>query len=314
METNSNQITDESDQIEVPLPPLRSLQPNAFHAVAYSNRGWASFPLAANAKKPPKGSHGLKEATTDRAELNEIFSPPKLNVGIRTGEISKLVVVDIDCHAGGANGHESVGMLAKRGFMLPMGSAKHGTGMVSTPSGGLHLYYAIPDGVKLKNSSNEVAPGIDIRAEGGYVVAPPSETPNGEYKWKQYPVRLMTAPEWLVETCKQTPPPPRQEYRSHKPTEEIPPVVAEVLKDRLDRIASATNGQRNHTLNREAFYLARFVGKGFTRDDLDDWLLNAALSSGMPQYEARRTIDSALKSQPHRPPASEPLSSMRRAF
>ena len=252
MELNRNHITDESDANQVSLPPLRSLQPNAFNAVAYANRGWASFPLAANTKKPPYGSHGLSEATLDRAVLSEIFSPPKLNVGIRTGEISNLVVVDIDCHEGGANGHESIGVLAKRGFLLPMGNAKHGTAMVSTPSGGLHLYYTIPEGVILKNSSNEVAPGIDIRAEGGYVVAPPSKTPTGEYKWKQYPVRLMIAPEWLVETCKQTPPPPRQEYRSNKPTEQVPPVVAEVLKDRLDRIARATNGQRNHTLNREA--------------------------------------------------------------
>ena len=307
MEQNTNTALKQQEWEEVSLPPLRSLQPNAFHAVAYANRGWACFALAPNSKIPPKGSHWITEATTDRNVLAEVFRPENVNVGLRTGEISNLMVVDIDCHDGGANGHESIGSLAKQGFLLPMGNAKHGIGMVSTPTGGLHLYYAIPPGVKIKNSSGEIAPGIDIRGEGGYVVGPPSQTPNGGYKWKQYPVRLMSAPEWLVEAAKQTPPPPRPHYRATKPTEDIPPVVAEMLRDRLNRIANSTNGQRNETLNRDAFYLAKFIGKGFTVDELDNWLFNAALASGMPAYEARRTIDSAIRSQVQRPaPPSTP--------
>ena len=297
MELNTNTALKEQDREEAALPPLRSLQPNTFHAVAYANRDWSCFALSPNSKLPLKGSHWIDEATTDRNALAEMFRPENVNVGIRTGEISNLMVVDIDCHDGGANGHESIGALARQGFLLPMGNAKHGIGMVSTPTGGLHLYYAIPSGVKIKNSSGEIAPGIDIRGEGGYVVAPPSKTQKGEYKWKQYPVRLMSAPEWLAEAAKQTPPPPRPEYRATKPTEEIPQVVAEMLKDRLNRIASAINGQRNETLNRDAFYLAKFVGKGFTLEELDNWLFDAAMTSGMPAYEARRTIDSALGSQ-----------------
>ena len=320
MELNTNTALKEQDLEEAALPPLRSLQPNTFHAIAYANRdkdrnmGWVCFALAPNSKLPLKGSHWIEEATTDRNALAEMFRPENVNVGIRTGEISNLMVVDIDCHVGGANGHESIGALAKQGFLLPMGNAKHGIGMVSTPTGGLHLYYAIPPGVKIKNSSGEIAPGIDIRGEGGYVVAPPSKTEKGEYKWKQYPVRLMSAPEWLVEAAKQTPPPPRPQYRATKPTEEIPPVVAEMLKDRLNRIASASTGQRNETLNRDAFYLAKFIGKGFSVEDLEGWLLNAAMASGMPAYEAHRTIESALRSQMQRPPGSPTMPSMHKGF
>ena len=320
MEQNTNTALKEQERGEVSLPPLRSLQPNAFHAVAYANRdkdgnmGWACFALAPNSKLPLRGSHWIDEATKDKNILAEMFRPENVNVGIRTGEISKLMVVDIDCHEGGANGHESIRALAKQGFLLPMGNAKHGVGMVSTPTGGLHLYYAIPPGIKIKNSTGEIAPGIDIRGEGGYVVAPPSKTEKGEYKWKQYPVRLMTAPEWLAEAAKQTPPPPRPQYRATKPTEEIPPVVAEMLKDRLNRIASASTGQRNETLNRDAFYLAKFIGKGFSVEDLEGWLLNAAMASGMPAYEAHRTIESALRSQMQRPPGSPTMPSMHKGF
>ena len=315
MEQNTNTALKEQGWEEVSLPPLRSLQPNAFHAVAYAtNRVWKCFALSANSKLPPRGSHWIDEASTDPKTLVEMFRSSYANVGIRTGEVSNLMVVDIDCHEGGANGHESIRALAKQGFLLPMGNAKHGVGMVSTPTGGLHLYYAIPPGVKIKNSTGEIAPGIDIRGEGGYIVGPPSRTPNGDYKWKQYPVRLMTAPEWLAEAAKQTPPPPRPQYRATKPTEEIPPVVAEMLKDRLNRIASATNGQRNETLNRDAFYLAKFIGKGFSVEDLEGWLLNAAMASGMPAYEAHRTIESALRSQMQRPPGSPTMPFMHKGF
>ena len=89
---------------------------------------------------------------------------------------------------------------------------------------------------------------------------------------------------------------PERPTHQVRPTADIPPTVANTLKDRLDRIAKAPPGQRNHTLNREAFYLAQFVGKGFGVDDLDGWLLDAALRSDMPHYEAKRTIDSAFRS------------------
>ena len=67
-----------------------------------------------------------------------------------------------------------------------------------------------------------------------------------------------------------------------------------MIKDRLDRIENAPRGQRNHSLNREGFYLAQFVGRGFSAGDLDDWLPGAATKLDMPRHEARRTIDSAL--------------------
>lgn len=181
---------------------------------------------------------------------------------------------------------------------LPSRDSRYGDAIVSTPSGGPHFYYALPGSRKLKNSAGVLAPGIDVRAEGGYVVAPPSKTPAGSYRWSQYPQHLMAAPQWLIESCRIERPALCHQRRSMRPTEDIPPSVAETIRDRLDRDERAPLGQRNHTLNREAFYLAQFVGKGFSAAELDAWLLAAAQRSQIPQSEARRTIDSALRGTP----------------
>ena len=276
---------------------IRSFQPNTFNAIAYANRGWAVFPLAAETKLPTKGSHGLLDATHDRQELNSIFAAPETNVGIRTGEISRLVVVDIDLHSEEANGLASVAELRRQGFELPTGNEKRGCGVVRTPTGGMHLYYALPEGVALKNSTSLLAPGIDTRGEGGYVVAPPSRTPAGSYTWEQYPAILTEAPEWLKEALKVAVYEPKKKPQLLKPMTEMPPKIREMLSNRLGRVALAAPGQRNETLNREAFYLAQFAGMGFDLSQLDGWLLDAARQSAMPDYEARRTIDSAFRSR-----------------
>jgi len=288
---------------ELASRPAVSPQPNAFHAERYVNRKWAVFPLAAETKLPTKGSHGLLDATLVRDELKSIFAQPEINVGIRTGEISRLVVVDIDLHSQEANGHESMAELKRQGLDLPFGSPKRGCGIVLTPTGGMHLYYLAPEGVQMKNSSSLLAPGIDTRAEGGYVVAPPSRTPKGAYVWQQCPAQLLAAPEWLVESLSVKVYEPNAPRPPLKPTNEMSHKIQEMLRERLARIANATQGQRNHTLNREAFYLAQFAGRGFELNQLDGWLLDAALQSDMPEWEARRTIDSAFRSQTSRVPA-----------
>ncbi|WP_298443280.1 bifunctional DNA primase/polymerase [Ferrimicrobium sp.] len=262
----------------------------------YAARGWATYPLAPGSKKPLKGSHGFHDATTDQSALLDAFSdPPDLNIGIRTGETSGIVVIDIDAHEGAANGYDSMRALASQGFRFPTGNRRTGCAIAKTPSGGLHLYYAAPLEAKIKSTSGVLAPGLDTRGEGGYIVAPPSATDKGSYVWKQCPDTLLELPGWVIERCKVTPAPERPRV---EPTKTIPPAVAQMLRDRLDRIAQASNGQRNATLNREAFYLAQYVGKGFDEDQLTEWLRHAALKAEMPEYEAQRTIRSALDRAP----------------
>jgi hypothetical protein len=262
----------------------------------YAARGWAIYPLAPGSKKPLRGSHGFHDATTDLSTLIDAFTdPPDLNIGIRTGEASGIVVIDVDAHEGAANGFDSIKALAAQGLKFPTGNRTKGAAIATTPSGGLHLYYKAPDNEKIKSTSGVLAPGLDTRGESGYIVAPPSTTEKGAYQWKQCPDTLLELPTWVIERVKVT---PVLEQRVTQPTKTIPPSVKEMLRDRLDRIATASKGQRNATLNREAFYLAQYVGKGFGERQLADWLLRAALKSEMPEYEANRTIRSALDRGP----------------
>jgi len=139
-------------------------------ALEYAERGWYVFPLVAGGKTPLT-AHGLKDATTDSEQIGEWWTRwPDANVGIATGRGSDLVVVDVDPRHGGT--------LASLGE-LPR------TARVRTGGGGWHLYFRYPQGEDVRNSSNKVAPGIDVRGEGGYVVAPGSLHESGRrYEWE----------------------------------------------------------------------------------------------------------------------------------
>jgi hypothetical protein len=138
-------------------------------ALSYAERGWKVFPVRPGSKAPPLTPHGLKDATTDPAAIRKWWGQwPDANVAIATGPGSKLLVVDIDVDPEkGVNGLSSMEDLEAVGCAFPETLA------VRTPRGGLHLYYAY-DGAEIGNSAGKVAPGIDIRGTGGYVLAPPS--------------------------------------------------------------------------------------------------------------------------------------------
>ena len=150
-------------------------------AISYGHRGWPVLPLQPK-EKTPLGKlvpHGLHDATTDINTIKEWWSQePDANVGIRTGKGSGLVVLDIDPR------HEGDDHLSEL-------EAQHGklpdTVKVLTGGGGRHLYFQYPDQeTHLKNATKFLGwRGIDIRADGGYVVAPPSCHPSGgEYTWE----------------------------------------------------------------------------------------------------------------------------------
>lgn len=161
-------------------------------ALWYAEHGMPVFPIAAGGKVPaipsphPKGSperreckgecgkdgHGCKDATTDPARIQAWWGRhPDANIGLATGFL--FDVVDID----GALGQKS---RAERwddtfGRIDDDAFAK-----VLTPSpGGMHLYVP-PTG---DGNSAGIIPGVDYRGVGGYVVAPPSVTPTGSYRF-----------------------------------------------------------------------------------------------------------------------------------
>ncbi len=146
-------------------------------ALEYAARGWAVFPLAPKTKRPIT-EHGLYDATTDPATIRRWWAAwPDANIGIACGA-SGLVVVDVDAKNGAPGLDTWQGLLPQIGGQID-------TPTVQTPTGGLHFYYAAPPGVDLSQGNGKLGPGVDVKGNGGYVVAPPSIHPDTgtAYQW-----------------------------------------------------------------------------------------------------------------------------------
>ena len=143
----------------------------------YCQQGFNIFPLSENTKIPAvKGGNGCLDATHDEEIIAEWLKQyPNCNLGIATGEVSNLIVVDIDVKDN-AGGFESVEQLAAEELKFPP------TAKVKSPSGGRHLYYTYHTKIQT-NSVGRVAPGIDIRSNGGSITAPPSSIDGKKYEW-----------------------------------------------------------------------------------------------------------------------------------
>ena len=187
-------------------------------ALSYVQRGWAVCPLFApneqgacdcnktvNGKAPddpehPIGKHprtrnGLLNATTKEKAVRNWWGLlfPGANVAILTGSVSGLVVLDVDSRHGGG---ETLAELERANGPLPS------TISAITGSGGQHYYFEHP-GVDVRNSAGKLGAGLDIRGDGGYVVAPPSLHASGRrYEWEAYgdpaDVPLAAVPPWLL--------------------------------------------------------------------------------------------------------------------
>ena len=153
---------------------------------ALIDRGWAVFPCVPNEKKPLT-THGFKDATHSHFRAAQWWSQnPNANIGIATGEVSgKIAIVDVDVK-NGAKGRES---LASLKGIAPTLTA-------TTPSGGWHLYYRAPGRLR---SRNGLLLGVDLKADGGYVVAPGSEIDGTPYEWMDPEVPIAPIPNSILE-------------------------------------------------------------------------------------------------------------------
>lgn len=137
-------------------------------------------------------------------------------------------------------------------------------------------------------------PGVDLRGNGGYIVAPPSAHRSGSRdKWLDAKRAVAAAPEWL-----------KQPDRTYVALDDVAgahfdgdgtPFGLAVLRDELDRVRAAQVGTRNHQLNRSAFALAQLVAGGELLEPVTrSPLLGVGLAIGLDEAESRQTIDSAF--------------------
>ncbi|ARZ68747.1 DNA primase [Streptomyces albireticuli] len=278
-------------------------------ALDCAGRGWPVIPLHPRAKRPaghPERScphtgrcasgHRTPEqrATTDPDLIHAAWARHPYNVGVATGPAG-LLVIDLDLPKPEEPEGTPDGATSLKALCVRAGKSLPATYRVRTPSGGCHLYFAAPPGVRLKCSAGRLGKHIDTRAWGGYVVAPHSITPQGAYEITD-PAPVAALPRWVAALLLEPPEPA------------APPVIRLVrdgtraARTALERecaiVAAARKGGesgRNNTLHRSTCKVARFVAWGdIDQHTVEEAIQGAGESAGLPAAECRTTIRSAM--------------------
>ena len=156
----------------------------------YTYRGLEIFPCIRN-KKNPLTANGFKDASSDEQVINGWWDKyPDANIGLPTGKVNNLVVVDVDVK-NDAGGMDSLQQLLEE-------CGEFDTRVVRTPSGGLHYYFSYPQDEEIIKCRTNLRPGIDIRADGGYVVAPGSSIDGNAYEFKDKDKDIAELPQKLL--------------------------------------------------------------------------------------------------------------------
>ena len=147
-------------------------------------RNWRLFPVRARGKQPLINDWP-GQATTDRGHLASWAKRfPGCNWGVATGPESGIFVLDVD----GEQGLAAVIEFEHSGRALPRT-------LTAQTGKGSHAYFRWPAGLDLRNSASKLAPSLDVRAAGGYVVVPPSVHPSGTpYEFVDEKVPVSAAP------------------------------------------------------------------------------------------------------------------------
>ncbi|MEU9554419.1 bifunctional DNA primase/polymerase [Streptomyces fumanus] len=274
------------------------------HALSAAERGLAVIPLSPTKlpalrsphrddpdPRPCHGEcgrlgHGVYDAATDPARVRELFAaaPWATGYGIACGlPPHHLIGIDLDTKPDGASSTALRELALRHLFTIPP------TVVVLTPSGGRHLWLTGPPGVIVPNSAGRLAPGIDVRGAGGYLVGPGSVTRHGTYTTAPGTAHLPPAacPPALLRLLL---PPPRRPGRA-------PAATGGHGRGLVQFVLAAHEGQRNTRL----FWAACRAYEDGIGPALKNALIDAAVHTGLTEHEARATIASAARMTGHRP-------------
>ncbi len=277
----------------------------------YAEQGTAVFPLGP-AKRPlarcaacrPAGAcagrdkcrcgvdtcHGFYAATLDHAALDRWWGRhPDWQIGLRTGQASDLVALDVDLDKGGL---DSLIVLQRAGLDI------RGTAVQLSGSGmSFHLLYRHPGGL-VPNSAGRLGDGLDVRGDGGYVVGAPSKHPDTGVRY-QLLGELTQLPLWQppslggrVAARAST---PMQQGKRSFDSRGTGRLTSRRLKALVDRVGSAQPGRRRETLFWASCRLGGCAATRATGTAAAELLLEAAVSAGMTKQKAFATLLDGLR-------------------
>ncbi|MFF7249984.1 bifunctional DNA primase/polymerase [Embleya sp. NPDC008237] len=283
--------------------------------------------------------HGFHAATTDLELIDAWWgSNPRLGVGVSCGP-ANLLVLDVDAHSvavphrdrllpgipihesvdltGLASGFDTLALLAAyRGHPDPVDDTS--TLRVRTPSGGMHIWYRTDPGDHYRSSTGSspntaLAWQVDIRAHGGYIVAPTTRVPAGSYR-PVGPTRVPAPlPAWLADDLRRTghtvadrpsaPPPPPPTRTGRGRGKDALRSLAPLLETVAACAASPQGAGFSDKLNRAAYTAGGLVAAGWLTEARARELLDEAADVARPHQRRRSAsiIASALSAGARRP-------------
>ena len=244
-------------------------------ALDYRDQGRSVIPVEPNSKIPAVrwGRFQVERAT--ESQIRRWWDFADFNIGIVCGRISNLVALDVDLRAGG-----NASLARLEAAHRPVGGLE-----VATP-GGLHRWFAHPGG-RIPNSTSTLGAGLDVRADGGMIVVPPSERPDGAYRFgRLFDADVPPLPDWLAALLidQQKPRTPPRRPAGRPSARYLDAAVRGVLAD----LRATTEGGRNTMLFKSvcrllelgaaaavpaAEQVAREIGLG--RDEIDETVASA---------------------------------------
>ncbi|MYQ40290.1 Primase C terminal 1 (PriCT-1) [Streptomyces sp. LamerLS-316] len=275
-------------------------------ALRAAEQGWHVFPLRPADKRPAlhgesvcplirdcAGGHRKWEdrATIDPDRIRRAWADRPFNIGIATGP-SGLVVVDLDMPKPNSSTDTPGGVTTFEALCERAEQTVPATYRVRTASGGQHLYFTAPDSLRLGNTAGFLAPSIDTRAWGGYVVAPGSTVNGRAYEVIDH-APVAPLPGWLLDLL-------RPVERPTGPLRlSVPKRGNRAAETALERetalVAGTAEGGREAQLFESARKVARFVGWGdLTRDEVEEAFQRAGEAAGLPASQCRSTLRSVL--------------------
>lgn len=262
-------------------------------AVDAARREWAVFPCRPGDKRPAVQDWEHR-AIADPGRVARYWPSRRHNPAIACGP-SSLVVLDLDTSPDEAPGRmEAIAPYGAARFAELCRQGGHEwphTLTVSTPRGGWHLYFQAPPDPVIRNSASKIAPKVDVRGAGGYVLAAGAVV--GGRPYRVIDAReVAELPSWLAAIAAALRPAPAA--REHGPAAEGSPGAR--LRGVLAVVLGAHEGERNNSLHWAACRCAEMVAAGqLSEAAAEAALTTAALESGLEAGEAMRTIASAFR-------------------